>query len=441
MLEKAKEEEENKAALHRIQLYRINYELQKNLEATEAKFKREFEKAWKRPRHSPTVEEERRNKLAFETIESKAIFDEFGEPQRPIRTDPKLVNLETRVNTLITRARIQHCLEDYRQMYDHANRAAEASSKLEFRPLTARCCYYRGVAMYLHRDFESAKKDFLEARGCADHYGISRENIERYIHLIDSAEDPETAILERFPARKANKALVDGRKTRTRRRDTDSGNEHSPSTAINATTLAGDSPRSPRYRALALSPFGSPNEEERSTGHAADSQTQILRRPSHIDAIPPDDDPQPANDDISNYQPQDEAISEEIRTDIQESKARSLSVVSEAVPAVADPQEETISPPPSMASTEYTLLGSANSPGTTRRVPRPYVAPITTSSTTASNTIGEASQEANPGSGDVDEGVSDEMDEDNIYAMFGGKSREDADSDSAKWSSPRQSWG
>ena len=139
-----------------------------------------------------------------------------------------MVSRETNINTMIIRAKTQYLLEDYRQMYNHANHAFEAASKLEFPPLTARCCYYRGLAMYLHRDFTSAKKDFLEARGCAGLYGIPSESIERYIHLIDSADNEETAILEKYPARKDNGARNASRTRRSRHSDTDIETESSP---------------------------------------------------------------------------------------------------------------------------------------------------------------------------------------------------------------------
>ena len=430
-LEDVEEEEEeegaNQAVMDLIELHRANHELQKDMEAKEAKFKREIQIAWRRPRPPPTTEEQRRDRAALEAINSKEIFDEFGDQIRPIRTDPQLVVRETAINIMITRARTCHLLEDYRRMYTRANQAVEAASPLGFPPLTARCCFYRGLASYLHRDFSSARDDFLEARGCAGLYGISSDCIERYIQLIDSATDPPTAILEPFLARRVTRGRQAGRTRRAPRTHTHDENQPSPSTADDATTLVGGSAGGSPVRTAS-------DEEERSTGQErenVDPETQVLRlrRPSQIGGLPPDDDSQPATDDVPDYQPREEAIAEEIRKDIFESKARSLS---EAGPAEASPQGERALAPATMANTECTLLGSNKSPGTTRHAVRPYVDPITTSLATASNTARETSPQADPESGDMDDRGSDEMGSDEIYAAFGGRPGEGGTSSSAQ---------
>ena len=398
-----------------IKLYRANYELQRELEAKEAKFKRDLLIAWTHSRPPPTTFEEKLDRIALEKIQSKEVLNEFGEPQRPIRTDPRLISRETKINTMIINAKIQHLLEDYRQMYNLANQAVEAASILEFPPLTARCCFYRGLAMYLHRDFTSAKDDFVKAQGCAGLYGISKESIERYIHLIDSADDEQTAILEKCPARKVSKTESSPSAESSPTVDSSSSTVYSPSTISDTVTLVGDSPRSPTHDASAPRPSNSPNQEEGSAVQPREDESspmQPLPGPHHMVALPPDVDPPPTTSEIPNYQPQDEAVAEEIRRDIQESKARSLSTVGEADPAEANPQGEKSAPASSMASTDWTVLGSTASPGTTRRVPRPHVAPITTSF---------ASPQATPGSEDRDERVSDEMDPEEIYAAFGGR--------------------
>ena len=429
--------------MNMIELHRANHELKKEIEAKTAKFEREIKTAWTRPRPPPTTEEQRLNRCARDNIESKEMFDELGDQQRPIKTDSYLVVRETEINIMITRARMCQRLDDYRRMYTRANRAVEAASSLKYPPLMARCCYYRGLASYFHRDFNSARDDFLEARGCAGLYGISSESIERYIQTIDSAVDPETAILEPFPPdRGSSGGRKSGRTRRDRHTYTPSESGYSPSNAEDATTLLGES--SPR---LSEHPSSSPNEEDRSAGQPRKNlapQIQVSRTPSHTGALAPDDDPQPVNtDDVPTYQPQEEAISEEIRKDILESKAQSLSTaddIEEAGPAETnDSQQEKKkkkkpAPAPSLANTEWTLLGSATSPGTTRRVPRPHVAPITTSFATAGNSGGLALPQATPDSGDMDDGGSDEMDSDEIYAAFGGRPGGDDSPNSAQWS-------
>ena len=434
---KVKEEEESQAALHVIELYRANYELQREMEAKEAKFKRDLLIAWTHSRPPPTTFEEKLDRIALEEVQSKEIMNEFGEQQRPIRTDPRLVSRETNVNTLITNARIQQLLEDYRQMYNLANHAVEAASILEFPPLTARCCFYRGLAMYLHRDFTSARDDFVKARGCADLYGISKQSIERYIYLIDTAVDEQTAILEKCPARKDSEtASSPSTETLSSTQfspstETLSSTQFSPSTASESLTLVEESPRSPVRDASAGPPSSSPSQEERSRVQPHEdesSPTQPLHEPRPVLAVPPDDDAQPTIDEVPDYQPQHEAIAEEIRKDIQESKARSLSVVGDAGPAEANSQRGKVAARSSVASTDWTLLGSTASPGTTRRVPRPRVAPIITSF---------ASPQATHGSEDRDERASDEMDSEEIYAAFGGRPHgtpceEDASPDSDK---------
>ena len=426
------EEEDNQAALNLIALHKVNYELRKDIEAKEAKFKEDIKIAWTRPRPPPTTEEQRRNRTAYEDIKSKKIFDELGDQQRPIKADSKLVHRETEINIMLTRARVCYLLEDYRRMYTRANQAAAAASIFEFSPLTARCCYYRGLASYLYRDFSSARDDFLEARGCADLYGISSESIERYIDLTDPAIDPLTVTLERVPIRKVGR----GRQAEWTRGTRGTGTiESSPSTPDDATRLVGDPPKPPVHTASAPSLSGSPNKEERSTGQAREDgnpQIQVLRRPSHIGGLLPNDDPQPAAAEVPPYRPPEEAIPEEIRKDIFENKARSLS---EAGPAEAILQEENTLPPPSMANTECTLVGSNTSLGMTRRVPRPHVVPITTSFAPVSNPTGRALPRATPDSEDADDRGSDEMGSDEIYAAFGGRPREDGTPNSAQWSS------
>ena len=397
-------------------------------------------------------------------------------------------------------------------MYNHVNHAAVAASKLDFAPFTARCYFYRGLAMYLHRNFSSAKDDFVKARDCAGRYGISKESIERYIYLIDSADDEETAILETFPRRQARTTRKAERRGGSRCRDVDRANGSSPPPPDYADTLFDDSPSSPSIHGdSAQSPNGSTILEEQSTGQTSedgDSQIQTPRHPNPSGGRLPVHNIQPATNDILNYRPQDEAVSEEvrkdieeskarrqrsviesyqprdiavseevrrdrqesrarrqagvipsyqprdeaifedIRKDIQESKARSLSRVSEnAIPAVDAnlPGGGVTLPPSSMANTEWTLLGSNTTPGTERRVPRPHVAPITTSF---------ASPQATPGAGNSEEKDSDLMDPEEIYACFGGRpgggredtgsgsnsdSDTDLDSDSVERSSSRRS--
>ena len=269
-----------------------------------------------------------------------------------------------------------------------------------------------------------AKEDFLASRGCAGLWGISSENIEKHIDLIDKADDPETAVLERFPNPKFVELRTTKRRTATRSANVDDENKPSTSTADDASTLVGGSPTSPHDIALPLPPISSANEEERAAGQAredANSQIQTLGRPSRLGRLPLESDAHFDSNEVPDYQPQEEAISEEIRKDIFESKAQSLDPVNEASPAEANLQATTTLSPPSMASTEWTLLGSATSQGTARHVPRPYVAPIATSFTKAMSTpVGQASPEATLVSGSTDE-----MDEDEIMAAF-GRARDDS---------------
>ena len=416
-----------------IELHRANHELRKDIEAKEAKFEQEIKVAWNRPRPPPVTDEQRRDRAALEKIESKEIFDELGDQQRPIKTDPHLIVRETQIDIMITRARTCYILEDYRRMYTRANQAAEAASLLRYPPLTARCCYYRGMASYYHGDFSSARDDFVEARGCAGLYGITSQSIERYIQLIDSGVDPETAKLEKFAAPRVSRDRDTGRTRRARH------NESSSSSA-DATTLVGDLPEHPS---------NSPIEKDHPTDHPhgnLGTQPQISRRPTHTPACPPPDgDPQlPATDGFPTYQPQDEAVSESIRKDILESKARSLNDANDAAPSnVKPPQQQktqNLAPPPSssLAITEQTLYGTATTtsqgPGTTRHVPRPYVAPITTSLATTMAARDSLREHAPDPSGDMDDGHergSDELDSDEIYAAFGGMPREGDTPDSA----------
>ena len=297
-----------------IELHRANFELRKDIEAKEAKFEQEIKVAWNRPRPPPATDEQMRDRVALEKIQSKEIFDELGDQQRPIKTDAHLIVRETQIDIMITRARSCYTLKDYRRMYTRANQAAEAASLLRYPPLTARCCYYRGMASYHYGDLSSARDDFVEARGCAGLYGITSQDIERYIHLIDSGVDPETATLEQFSAPKFSKDRNTGRTRRARR------NGSSPSSA-DVTTLVENLPRSLEH------PSPSPSEEGHPTDHPHDNpdpQPHISPRPTHTPALaPPDINSQrPATDGLPTYQPQDEAISESIRKDILESKAR-----------------------------------------------------------------------------------------------------------------------
>ena len=434
-----------------IELHRAKHELQKDFEAKEAKFKRDIKEAWTRPRPPPTTEEQRRNRAALDSIESKEIFNELGDQQRPITTDPYLVVRETEIDIMITRARACYILEDYRRMYTRANRAVEAASPLKYPPLMARCCYYRGLASYFHRDFSSARDDFLEARGCAGLYGISSESIEGYIQLIDSAVDPETAILEPLPERRVGRGRKSGGTRRARRTDIPDVNGSSPSSADDATTLVGDSPKAPEH------PSSSPNEEGHSRGQPhenADPQSQVSRSPSRSDALPPD-----STDDIPTYKPQEEALSEEIRKDILESKAQSLSAAdyyndnddqgtspAKTNDSPTQKQKNHLAAPSTLANTEWTLLGSATSKGTTtgRHVTRPHVAPIATSFAAGNPMMGQglARITPDPEEGDMDMDMdgddegSDEMGSDEIYDAFGGRpgSGENDTPDSARWS-------
>ena len=441
-VERAKKEEEeaNQVALHVIELYRANFELQKDIKEKEAEFERDIKTAWTAPRPPPTTLEQRLDRIALEKIKSKEMFDEFGNQQRPVKTDPQMVVHETGIGIMITHARLNYMQKDYPSMYVYANKAVDAASILEYGPLTARCCYYRGMASYHHGEFAVAKDDFLTSRACAGLYGISSEDIETYIEKTDKADKAEWAMFEQSPAPKAERTPA------TRSTVVDDGNEPSPTMADDATTLVDGSPASTEDTALPLSPFSSPAEEERwaeNPHEDAKSQNHTFRRPDPLGEFPLGGDQQPGTDDIPNYQPQEEAIAEEIRKDILESKAQSLNPVSEVSPAEANPQESTTFPPPSMASTEWTLLGSATSQGTTRRVPRPYVAPITTSFPEAmSNPVGQASPDATLVSDSTDEkdgeemtaassgarddatpvsGSTDEIDEDEIMAAFGAE--------------------
>ena len=252
-----------------IELHRANYELRKEIEAKEAKFEQEIKVAWNRPRPPPVTNDQRRDRAALEKIESKEIFDELGDQQRPIKTDAYLIVHETQIEMMIERARTCNILKDYRRMYTRANQAVEAASLLTYPPLMARCCYYRGMASYHHGDLGGARDDFVEARGCAGLYGITSQSIERYIHLIDSGVDPETARLEQLSAPRVSRDRDTGRTKRARR------NESSPSSA-DAATLVGDLPRSPEH------PSSSPIEEDDPSDHP-----QISRRRTLTPALAP----------------------------------------------------------------------------------------------------------------------------------------------------------
>ena len=425
--EEEEEEEVDETVMNLIELHRANHELRKDIEAKEAKFEQEIKVAWNRPRPPPVTDDQRRDRAALERIQSKEIFDELGDQQRPIKTDAYLIVRETQIDIMITRARTCYVLEDYRRMYTRANQAAEAASLLRYPPLTARCCYYRGMASYHHGGLSSARDDFVEARGCAGLYGITSQSIERYIHLIDSGADPETATLEQFSAPRVSRDRDTGRTRRARR------NGSSPSSA-DATTLVGDLPRSPER------PSNSPIEEDHPTDHPhdnPDSQPHISRRPTHTPALAPPDD----NDGLPTYQPQDEAISESIRKDILGSKARSLNDANGAAPSNANitqrqkTQNLGLPPSSSLAITEQTLHGTASpGPGTTRHVPRPHVAPITTSLAPTTAARDSMREHAPDPSGDTDDGYergSDDMGSDEIYAAFGGTSQEGETPDSA----------
>ena len=419
--EEEEEEEVDEGVMNLIELHRANYELRKEMEAKEARFEQAIKVAWNRPRPPPVTDEQRRDKAALEKIESMEIFDELGEQQRPINTDPLLIIRETQIDMMINRARACYKLEDYRRMYTRANQAAEAASSLSYPPLMARCCYYRGMASYHHGDSSSARDDFVEARGCAGLFGITSQSIERYIHLIDSGIDAETAKFEQLSASRGR----DTGRARARR------SESSPSSA-DAATLVGDLPRSPEHSS------NSPIEEDQPTDHPhdnLDSQPQISRRPTHTAVVPPPiDDPQrPATDGVPTYQPQDEAISESIRKDILESKARSLNDDGNAAaPSNVKPtqrqktQNMALPSPSSLAVTEQTLYGTATTtspgPGATRHVLRPYVAPITTSLAPTTAARDSMREHAPDPSGDMDDGI--ERGSDEIYAAFGGTFQE-----------------
>lgn len=383
--------------------------MKKEFDTKEAKLKRDIIIAWTQPRPPPTTAEQRNDERALEKIKSKRMFDQLGDQQRPIGTDPRLVAHETDVNVMLNRAQVSYILDNIPKMYFHANKAAIAAATFKYAPLTARCCYYRGLAQYHARDFVEARKDFVEARACAGLYGISGEIIEKYIDHIDEADDPDTVILQRFRTPKFSE-YQGARKGRvkTAKRDIDSENENEPlpSTADDAATLVGGSPSPSRGTTLASSPSRAPNQKERPAEQPredASARSQSSRSPSHLGVSPLDADPGPATDEIPNYQPEEEAIAEEIRKDILNSKAESLVSSGEAGPAEGRAREIGKPASRSMASTELTLLGTAASQGTARRVPRPHVAPITTSIAAEMNDpVREAPPEATPVSGERD---------------------------------------
>ena len=402
--ERVDEEEVHQAARNIFELHRANFRLQNILEEKEARFKLELKRAWAAPRPPPTTQQQRQDKLALKRMELMDIFDELGDQQRPIHTDPQLVLLETQVHIMIKRARCSFLLDDIPGMYTQANRAAAAAGRLRYPPLTARCYYYRGIASYHHRDFSMAKEDFEDSRPCADLFGISSARIEQYIHAIDKIDNPDTAMIQRFPPQRSSRISKAKLTTANRSTEVDGGDEHSPSSTDDTLTLVDDARSNPADTPEPLSPFHSPNHKEPSTGKQREdthSQLQPPRRPSRVSGNSPDDNPQPKIDEVPNYQPQEEAISEEIRKDIFESKAQSLDAVGKENPAEANRLEKEKLSPPSMASTEWTLHGSKTSLGTRRRVPRPYVQPITTSFGTAAP-VREATAEATPNSGSED---------------------------------------
>ena len=305
---------------------------------------------------------------------------------------------------MIKRARYNFLLDDFPSMYTQANRAAAASGRLRYPPLTARCFYYRGIASYHFREFSRAKEDFEDSRPCADLYGIPGARIEQYIHAIDKIDDPDMAVIHRFPPQRSTRISKAKLTTANRSTEVDGGDKDSPSSTDDTLTLVDDALSNPADTHEPLSPFHSPNHNEHSTGKQREdtySQPQPPRRPSRVSGSSPDDNPQPHIDEVPNYHPQEEAISEEIRKDIFESKAQSLDAISKENPAEANRQEQQTLAPPSMASTEWTLLGSKTSQGTARRVPRPYVQPITTSFGIAAP-VREATPKGTPVSGSED---------------------------------------
>ena len=425
--ERVNEEEAHQAVSNIFELHSANFRLQNILEENEARFKLELKRAWAAPRPPPTTQQQRLDKLALKRMESMEIFDELGDQQRPIHTDPQLVLLETQVHIMIKRARCNFLLDDIPGMYTQANRAAAAAGRLRYPPLTARCYYYRGIASYHHRDFTIARDDFVASRRCADLYGISSARIEQYIKAIDKIDDPYMAVIQQFPPQRFSRISKAKLATANGSTEVDAGDEYSPSSTDDTLTFVDDARSNPADTDRPRCQFHSPKHKDRPTGNQREDthpHPQPPRRPSRVSGSPPDDNTQPTIDAVPNYQPQEEAISEEIRKAIFESKAQSLDATSsrESPAGATRPETQTLAPP-SMASTEWTLLGSKTSQDTTaRRVPRPYVQPITTSFGTK-GLVREAASEATP-----DSRVEDELRDERVRRYFGAAREDDTPS-------------
>ena len=106
--------------------------------------------------------------------------DSDGMQNAPLYEDIPNIYRESSVNLHIHRAAIKKMLEDYDAMVSIATEGITAAEELEFAPLTARCHFIRGVALFHQQRYAEAQEDFRLSYG-SDQYGFSEAYINEWL--------------------------------------------------------------------------------------------------------------------------------------------------------------------------------------------------------------------------------------------------------------------
>ena len=77
-------------------------------------------------------------------------------------------------------------LHDWRDMFVASTKAVESAAKLAYEPMDARCCFYRGIALYRLKEYWAALEDLTFARACIGIYKEEKE-LERWIRKAQIA--------------------------------------------------------------------------------------------------------------------------------------------------------------------------------------------------------------------------------------------------------------
>lgn len=106
--------------------------------------------------------------------------------------------LEMILNVILCRCDVTFLLNDYRAMELNASKAIQHSKELDYEPLTARCHFVLGIALFHQRAFSQALQEFKDAKLAVGKY-IRDQKLKQWVDKTEEGLTTDTPITPASP--------------------------------------------------------------------------------------------------------------------------------------------------------------------------------------------------------------------------------------------------